>query len=126
MPVAAVVRRPANALNIEVGAPSPRCRLKTPEEWGAADPRAARWLLSGGSPYVLGVCTPQACPLKGPFDMIPELRQRIAEALKWTVEETKQFSVPTLREFLRVTHPKLAAELSAIIQRGDHLLGDDL
>ena len=23
----------ANALNIEVGAPSPRCRLKTPDNW---------------------------------------------------------------------------------------------
>ena len=57
-----LLRRRANALNVEVGQPVPRCRLKTPEHWGDADPRAARWLLSGGSPLVLGLCTPNGCP----------------------------------------------------------------
>ncbi len=59
-----LLRRPANALNVEVGQAVPRCRLKTPEHWGDADPEATRWLRSGGSPLVLGPCTPNACPLK--------------------------------------------------------------
>lgn len=49
-------RRPANALNVEIGAPQDRCRLKTPSSWRGADPRAARWLASGGSALVLGLC----------------------------------------------------------------------
>lgn len=57
-----VPRRPANALNVEVGAPRARCRLKPPEAWNGADPRAARWLLSGGSPLVLGTCLCTKCP----------------------------------------------------------------
>lgn len=54
-------RRPANALNIEVGAPLPRCVLKTPEHWGDSAPSARRWLLSGGSPFVFGPCSTD-CP----------------------------------------------------------------
>lgn len=56
------LRRPANALNVETGAPAARCRLKTPESWGDADPRAVRWLWSGGSPLVLGKCACPGCP----------------------------------------------------------------
>lgn len=57
-------RRPANALNIEVGQPSPRCNLKRPDHWpeGAS---ALRWLGSGGSPLVFGRCD-RACPLTSP------------------------------------------------------------
>jgi hypothetical protein len=51
------LRRPANALNVEPMQPAPRCRLRTPEHWGDKDPRATRWLLSGGSPLVLGPCS---------------------------------------------------------------------
>lgn len=58
----ALLRRPANALNIEIGAPMPRCRLNTPEGWDGADHRAARWLASGGSALVLGVCACATCP----------------------------------------------------------------
>lgn len=57
--------RPANALNIEVGQPLDRCRLKTPAHWGLVDPRGARWLLSGGSPLVLGLCSAN-CPKRVP------------------------------------------------------------
>ncbi len=57
-------RRPANALNIEIGQPLERCRLQTPEHWNGVDPRGARWLLSGGSPFVLGVCSVRSCPKK--------------------------------------------------------------
>lgn len=49
-------RRPANALNIEIGSPLPRCTRKSPDGRGLA------WLLSGGSPLAYGHCTPLACP----------------------------------------------------------------
>lgn len=55
-------RRPGNALNLEVGAPMRRCRQRTPESWGDADPGARRWLHSGGSPLVLGLCSGRSCP----------------------------------------------------------------
>lgn len=61
-------RRPANALNVEIGQPLPRCRCLTPDEWGAEDIRATRWLLSGGSPLVLGVCCADSCPLPAHMD----------------------------------------------------------
>jgi hypothetical protein len=58
-----LLRRPANALNVEVGGwPLPRCRLQTPREWGDADPWATRWLASGGSPLVLEPCACSGCP----------------------------------------------------------------
>lgn len=59
-----VIRRPANALNIEMGGfgGCDRCKLKPPEEWGPNAPSVMRWLLSGGSPMVLGRCTPNNCP----------------------------------------------------------------
>lgn len=56
-------RRPANALNIEIGFPMPRCILKTPENWEGTSVTAARWLLSGGDVFVFGICTCN-CPLK--------------------------------------------------------------
>ena len=52
-----------NALRIETFHPSDRCRAKTPKEWNGVDPTARRWLNSGGSPYVLGLCTSN-CPVK--------------------------------------------------------------
>lgn len=55
-------RRPANALNVEIGQPLPRCRLRTPPEWSGFDPRGARWLLSGGSPLILAPCSRSRCP----------------------------------------------------------------
>lgn len=53
-------RRRANALNVEIGAPSPRCTFKAPEHW--PDGMVGRWLRSGGSPLVLGHCSAD-CPL---------------------------------------------------------------
>jgi hypothetical protein len=55
--VADLPRRPANALNVEVGTPLPRCRMKPPEHWGDKAPGAARWLASGGSSLVFGPCS---------------------------------------------------------------------
>ena len=54
--------RNPSALHIDPPSPTPRCRLRTPEDWGDADHRAARWLLSGGSPLVLGECACRWCP----------------------------------------------------------------
>lgn len=51
-----IIRRPGNALNIEIGKPLPRCRLKTPKNWGDADPTASRWINSGGTPEIFGTC----------------------------------------------------------------------
>jgi hypothetical protein len=53
------------------------------------------------------------------------LHERIAAALGWTVQETYGFSLATLREFVRVKHPKLAAAISAAIQSGRHILEED-
>lgn len=58
-----VPQRPGNVLNVEIGLPVPRCRCRTPESWGGFDPRAVRWLNSGGSALVLGPCSAEACPL---------------------------------------------------------------
>jgi hypothetical protein len=57
-----VERRPGNALNVEIGTPIPRCKLCPPPHWRGAS--VTRWLLSGGSPLVLGACTRVFCPLK--------------------------------------------------------------
>lgn len=58
--------RGVNALAIETGTPLARCRLKTPKQWGDVDHLAVRWLLSGGSPLVLGHCSAD-CPLRPQF-----------------------------------------------------------
>jgi hypothetical protein len=62
-----VPRRPRNALNVEVGTPLPRCRLRPPTHWPEEAPSVTRWLLSGGSALMLGLCSCRACPLKPDF-----------------------------------------------------------
>ena len=52
-----VERRPANALNVEIGQPMPRCQQQSPDGRGLA------WLWSGGSPLAYGQCCRSACPL---------------------------------------------------------------
>lgn len=57
----ALPRRPVNGLNIEIGTPAARCKLKTPEEWAGREPKqglslADRWIQSGGSCLVFGCC----------------------------------------------------------------------
>ncbi len=51
-----VERRPANALNIEIGQPLPRCMEQSPDGRGLA------WILSGGSALAYGTCCASACP----------------------------------------------------------------
>ena len=64
-----VPARKANALNIEVGQAQARCRCLTPEEWGAMDRRGVRWLMSGGTSLIFGLCSRPTCPI--PFNEEP-------------------------------------------------------
>ncbi len=50
-----IERRPANALNIEIGQPLPRCTELSPDGRGMA------WLWSGGSALAYGRCCARAC-----------------------------------------------------------------
>ena len=49
-------RRPANALNIEIGTSLVRCSLQSP------DGRGLLWIMSGGSVLSYGCCTERGCP----------------------------------------------------------------
>ena len=51
-----IERRPGNALNVEIGAPLPRCAMRSPDGRGLA------WLLSGGSLLAYGTCDRSRCP----------------------------------------------------------------
>jgi DNA-binding cell septation regulator SpoVG len=48
------------------------------------------------------------------------LHARIAQALNWKEEETKQFSMQSLRDLVRPISPKLAQEISQAIQSKDY------
>lgn len=52
------------------------------------------------------------------------LRERIAAALGWSVQDTRCFSLLALRELLRVHHPKLAAEIDELNRTGAILIGE--
>lgn len=58
----ALERRPANALNIEIGTSPARCLNKRPEHWPSTA-SGIRWIASGGSAMVFGICSAD-CPLK--------------------------------------------------------------
>ena len=51
-----LARRPANALNVEIGEPRKRCGLLSP------DGRGMLWILSGGDVLAYGQCTKRECP----------------------------------------------------------------
>jgi hypothetical protein len=63
---APLLRRPANALNVEPVQPLPRCTLRQPAEWKGRGASALRWLASGGSPLVFGLCSCAGCPRANP------------------------------------------------------------
>lgn len=50
-----------------------------------------------------------------------DLHERIARCLGWTVEETRSFSLATLRELIRLKDPALCDEIRLVIQQGLHL-----
>lgn len=52
-----VVPRPVNGLNIEIGAPLPRCSALSPDGLGL------RWYMSGGPISAYGVCCRKNCTL---------------------------------------------------------------
>jgi hypothetical protein len=54
------LRRPANALNVEIGTAMDRCVAKRPSHW-PEHMSALRWIASGGAVLVFGLCSP-ACP----------------------------------------------------------------
>jgi hypothetical protein len=60
-------RRPANALCIEHFGGLARCVLKLPRHWKGMS--AARWLMSGGSALVFGICM-QPCPAAEQEDLV--------------------------------------------------------
>ena len=51
-----LIRRRANALNVEIGEPSRRCGLLSP------DGRGMRWIASGGDALAYGLCAKRGCP----------------------------------------------------------------
>lgn len=55
-------RRPANALNVEIGQPQARCLNKRPKHWPESM-SSLRWIASGGEALVFGCCGGQ-CPLE--------------------------------------------------------------
>ena len=50
------------------------------------------------------------------------LHEQCAEALGWSVEEARSFSLQGLRELVRVVRPKLAEEISKQIAAGSVLV----
>lgn len=78
-------RRPANALNIEIGSPALRCTLKPPAHWRGV-PSTLRWLGSGGSPLVLGECN-QNCPGEREEEVALLQEQLDAARRKYTADE---------------------------------------
>ncbi len=49
------------------------------------------------------------------------LRDRIAEALGWTLEETLGLSLASLRELVRPLDSKLVADIDEVIRTGAHI-----
>ncbi len=56
--------------------------------------------------------------------MTPDLHERIAKALGWTVAEAQSFSFQALREMVRAVDPALTAELDAAIRSGSYIRGE--
>lgn len=54
------------------------------------------------------------------------LHERIAKALKWSVEDCQKFSLPMLREMLRTVNPKLAHEVTCVMQSGAYYVGEPI
>lgn len=50
--------------------------------------------------------------------MTPELAQRVADALGWSVSDVHSFSLPALRELVRSVSDKLAHELTCAMATG--------
>ena len=53
------------------------------------------------------------------------LHERIADALKWSINDAKSLSLSSLRELVREIDPALANEIMGIIERGETILERD-
>ena len=49
------------------------------------------------------------------------LQSKIAAALGWSLSDVQSFSLPAIREMVRLNHPNLAEEISESIRYGYHL-----
>jgi len=56
---------------------------------------------------------------------LASFRKRIAECLGWSVNDTRSFSLPTLRELVRGKDPELAAQFDRFLQSGRHIISFD-
>jgi hypothetical protein len=54
-------------------------------------------------------------------DPVEELHTRVADTLGWKKSEVRSFSLATLREMVRKKNPKLASQISDVIQGGLHI-----
>jgi len=53
---------------------------------------------------------------------VSDLHKRIAEAVGWTEEEAKSFSLPALREVVRPVDAKLAYEISVVMNSPSYVV----
>lgn len=54
-------------------------------------------------------------------DEIHGLASRIAKALNWPMRDVQSFSLPALRDLVRPVDPALAAEITGVIYRAEHV-----
>ena len=52
------------------------------------------------------------------------IHERAAELLGWTVTECRSFSLAMLRDIVRDRDRKLADDISAVIDGGQHIMGE--
>ena len=55
---------------------------------------------------------------------VDEIKERIAELMKWERKDVDSFSLPALREFVRGKDPVLDDAMLEMVESGSHLLTD--
>lgn len=58
--------------------------------------------------------------------MVTDIHERAAELLGWTVAECRSFSLAMLRDVVRGRDQRLADDISAVIDGGQHIMGEPL
>jgi hypothetical protein len=118
-----VERRPANALNLEIGTPIPRCTRKLPDHWFGAGRSALRWLGSGGSPLVFGYCNTDCPEETDPWEPKTMDEKRLEEIDLLYLEGTKGECMAVLPELIREVR-RLNTLIKAAEWAGEHSHGD--
>lgn len=54
-------------------------------------------------------------------EVLNNLHARVAAALGWSVKDAQSMSLPALRDIVRPVSPKLASELTHVIQSGTYI-----